>query len=575
MLARNILRSLFPSQAGLYSSLLTRLLSSATTTTTDHVVTSPYPPISEGPYPPFYEFLTKNWKAHGGSLGDKVAIIDGTTGLQRTFDDYYQTARSLAGILRNEMGIVKDGTIAMYCPNTVDYLPVVLAGSLCGAKITTINPLYTTEELGPVLEHSHASVFVVHHSKLDMALKVKEIKSVKYIIVVTDNGEPVPEGTIDLASLRNYEGAFHETIAGEDNSHTLLLPYSSGTTGLPKGVCLTHDNVIVNLIQLGVIDDPVFPSNHKLVSPLPFFHIYGLTVSLLYCAWKGQTIITNSGRFDLAQFCELVQEHKPERAHLVPPILLGLAKHPIVDRYDLSSMRMIISAAAPLGQDTEAAVKNRLGLDIKQGWGMSELSPLGTLATDSGARSGSVGPPVPSTEIKIVDEEGNSLGPNQTGELLIKGPQVMQGYLDEPERTAECLCDSGWLRTGDVAWYDEEGHIYVTDRLKELIKVRGYQVAPAELEALIFKHDAVADVAVIQVEDEASGELPRAYIVLKKAEADTVTEQDIYKWVKGQVAAYKRLDGGVKFVSVIPKSASGKILRRILRDQLKEEMKAG
>ena len=457
MLAGTTVQSL-ASRVGLRSSLLPRLLSSKATA---HVLASPYPPIPDGPYPPFYEFLTANWKAHGGSLGDNVAIIDGTTGLQRTFQDHYRTAGSLAGILKNEMGIVKDGTIAMYCPNTVDYLPVVLAGSLCGAKITTINPLYTTAELGPVRDHSKASVFVVHHSKLDVALKAaKESKTVKHVIVVTDDGEPIPEGTVDLESLRNYEGAFHKTIAGEDNSHTLLLPYSSGTTGLPKGVCLTHDNVIVNLLQLGRIDDQSFPSDHKLISPLPFFHIYGLTVSLLYCAWKGQTIITNSGRFDFVQFCELVQEHKPERAHLVPPILLGLAKHPIVDKYDTSSLRMIISAAAPLSRDTEAAVKTRLGVDCKQGWGMSELSPLGTLATDSGARSGSVGPPVPSTEIMIVDEEGNSLGPNETGELLIKGPQVMQGYLDEPERTAECLSESGWLRTGDVASYDEEGHIY-------------------------------------------------------------------------------------------------------------------
>jgi len=185
-------------------------------------------------------------------------------------------------------------------------------------------------------------------------------------------------------------------------------------------------------------------------------------VSWLYCAWKGQTIITNLGRFDLAHFCELVQEYKPERAHLVPPILLGLAKHPIVNNYDLSSMRMIISAAAPLSQETESAVKNRLGVEFKQGWGMSELSPIDTLATDAGARSGSVGPPVPSTKIMIVDEERNSLGPNQTGKLLIKGPQVMQGYLDEPERTAECLSDSGWLRTGDIASYHQEGHIYAT-----------------------------------------------------------------------------------------------------------------
>lgn len=544
-----------------------------------NIVASPFPPIPSGPYPPLYEFLTTNWKPHGGFLHDnKVAIIDGTTNMTRTFADYYETAGSLAAALHDDMGIHENSTVAIYSPNHVDYLPAALAVSLCGAKLTPINPLYTQQELEVVLQKSRSTVLVVHTSKLEVALQVVQSKQtpVKHVIVITDEhlDHALPAETVPLSALRHHKHAFHETIHAVHRStalHPFLLPYSSGTTGLPKGVCLTHENIVANLLQCDEVEGMAFPVDQRLISPLPFFHIYAFTVSMLYCAWKGQTVITNSGRFDFERFCQLVQEHKPHRAHLVPPILLGLAKHPAVDQYDMSSLRMIISAAAPLSKEIEQDVTKRLhNCEVKQAWGMSELSPIGTLNSDFNAKSGSVGPVVSSTVAKIVDENGKSLGPNQDGELLIKGPQVMMGYLDAPDKTAECLSESGWLRTGDVASYDEDGYFYITDRIKELIKVRGFQVAPAELEALLLTHNAVQDVAVIPVEDEKSGELPRAYVVLK--EKGMITEQVLYEWVKERVAAYKRLDGGIEFTDHIPKSASGKILRRILRDHMKGAM---
>ena len=210
---------------------------------------------------------------------------------------------------------------------------------------------------------------------------------------------------------------------------------------------------------------------------------------------------------------------------------------------------------------------------VKQYWGMSELSPLATGCSNDNARSGSVGPLVSSTFGKIIDDTGKSLPPNESGELLIKGPQVMSGYLNETEKTSETLSESGWLRTGDVAYYDDDGFFYITDRIKELIKVRGYQVPPAELEALLLTNEDVQDVAVIGIPDEACGEVPRAYVVLKQSTDESQKspqENDIYEWVKERVAPYKRLDGGVVFTDKIPKSASGKILRRLLRDELKE-----
>ena len=230
---------------------------------------------------------------------------------------------------------------------------------------------------------------------------------------------------------------------------------------------------------------------------------------------------------------------------------------------------MIVSAAAPLSQDTEEAVMNRIGSEIKQGWGMSELSPIGTFTSDFNMKPGSIGNLVPNTLGKIVDPESKkNVGPGEKGELVIKGPQVMMGYLNDPEKTADCLSSDGWLETGDIAHYDQDGFFYITDRIKELIKVRGFQVAPAELEALLLTHPNISDAAVIPIEDELSGELPRAYITLKHDKtSQQVTEEEIKEWIKDRVAPFKRLEGGVEFINQVPKSASGKILRRILKDQ--------
>jgi 4-coumarate--CoA ligase len=321
--------------------------------------------------------LTSQWKSHGGHLDDKVSIVDGTTGLQRTFREHHALTAALAATFYHDMNIQTEAdTVAMYCPNHVDYLPVILAVSLCGAKVTPVNPLYTRSELDVVLERSRAAVLVAHESKREVALAAAaQSPHVRQVIFVTDGdrGAPLVEGTVHLDAIRQsgHAQAFtdtHYAVHPATHSHSLILPYSSGTTGLPKGVCLTHENIVANLLQCEQIEGPSFSQDHKLISPLPFFHIYAFTVSMLYTAWKGQTVITNSGRFDLESFCRLVEEHRPQRAHLVPPILLGLAKSPLVDQYDLSSLEMIVSAAAPLGSDVEEAVQKRLGCGVKQAW---------------------------------------------------------------------------------------------------------------------------------------------------------------------------------------------------------------
>ena len=544
---------------------------------------SPFEPISEVKSQlPLYELITEDYAPHGGKLNeDKVAIIDGSTGMKRTFKDYYVTATNLAGALRHDFGVIDHNTtIALFCPNHVDFAPIILAVALCGAKVTPINPLYKRIELETVLDQSQCSILIAHTSTLDVALDTIKnggnLSTVKHVIVVTDdnNGASgLPEGTITLNHLRRHADAFDRTIEkvhGNTLTYPLVIPYSSGTTGLPKAICLTHSNIVSNLLQQHIVEGPFIQPNHTIMSPLPFYHMYAFMVSLLYSAWQGLTLVTMSKRFDLKQFCQLVEMHRPERCHLVPPILLRLANDPIVKKYDLSSIQIILSAAAPLSSDIEESVAKRIGEQcrVKQLFGMSELSCTGTICADNDIKRGSVGRLVSSTVGKILDENGNSLPPDESGQLALRGPQVMMGYIDNPEKTKECLSENGWLLTGDIAHYDKKGHFYITDRIKDLIKVRGHQVAPAELEALLLKHPAIVDAAVVGIPDKYSGELCRAYVVLRKPWHDVpITDVNLYAYMKDRISPHKRFDGGIEFTHSIPKSASGKILRRVLRDQ--------
>jgi acyl-CoA synthetase (AMP-forming)/AMP-acid ligase II len=295
---------------------------------------------------------------------------------------------------------------------------------------------------------------------------------------------------------------------------------------------------------------------------LPFFHIYGMNVLMNMCLHAGATIVTMP-RFDLESFLRIIQDHRVTVAFLVPPIVLALAKHPLVDHYDLSSIRSIFSGAAPLGADLAEACGERVGCSVRQGYGLTETSPVTHRNLETGVRAGSIGRLIPNTECKIVDPtNGAELGPNGRGELLIRGPQVMKGYLNNPAATAAAIDPNGWLRTGDIGYADADGYFYIVDRAKELIKYKGYQVAPAELEAILITHPAVADAAVIPVPDEEAGEIPKAFVALGGA----VSDDELMRYVAERVAPFKRIRQ-VQVVDEIPKSAAGKILRRVLIEQ--------
>jgi acyl-CoA synthetase (AMP-forming)/AMP-acid ligase II len=252
--------------------------------------------------------------------------------------------------------------------------------------------------------------------------------------------------------------------------------------------------------------------------------------------------------------------------------VLGLVKHPAVAQFDLSSVRLVFSGAAPLGEDVQRELSKKLGCPVVQGYGMTEASPVTHLSPTRNApiKPGSCGCVVPNTEVKIADiVTGHELSQHQEGELLIRGPQIMKGYLNRPDETAACLDADGWYHTGDVGYVDEDGYFFIVDRTKELIKYKGLQVAPAELEALLVTHPAVLDVAVVRKADEEAGEVPKAYVVLKPDDGSRATTADvIMQWVAARVAPHKRIRH-LEFIDQIPKSASGKILRRVLIDQEK------
>ena len=511
-----------------------------------HVFTSPLPDVLI-PEVPLTEFVMRR----ASDLADRPALIDGPSGRSYTFAELSDHIARLAGGLAAR-GFGVGSTIAIMAPNIPEYAIIFHAAAVAGVTVTTVNPTYGTEEVRFQLNDARATMIITVPPFAETATAAIEGTAATEVVVVGEEtfaalyGDPLAQVPIDV----------HDQV--------VVLPYSSGTTGLPKGVMLTHHNLVANLAQ----SEPAlsYGENEVALAVLPFFHIYGMQVLMNSLLSNGVTIVTMP-RFDMIEGLGLMEKHGVTQFFAVPPIVLGFAKHPAVDDVNLSSLKKIFSGAAPLGADLAQEAAARLGCAVVQCYGMTELSPVSHATVGADFKPGSNGVTLPNTEVRIVDPEGSDLQVDEEGELWIKGPQVMKGYLNNDKATAETIDSAGWLHTGDVARIDADGHMYIVDRVKELIKYKGFQVAPAELEALIITHPAVADVAVIGVPDVEAGELPKAYVVLKPdAEA---TAADIQDFVKGHVASYKQIRT-VEFTDEIPKSASGKILRRFLRDESKK-----
>ena len=484
--------------------------------------------------------------------GEVPALIDGPTGRTLTYAELERGVRALAAGLAGR-GFRQGDALAVYLPNMPEYALAFHGAASAGGMCTTVNPLYTADELAKQLEDCSAKLLLTVPPLLDTAREAADRAGVDEIVVV---GEA--EGATPFAELLGDPDTAPRPDIDPDTD-VAALPYSSGTTGLPKGVMLTHHNLVANICQTQQAL-PIGPDD-TLIGVLPFFHIYGMTVIMNQGLRGGATIVTMP-RFDLEQFLDLLQDRGVTRAYVVPPIALALAKHPAVDERDLSALKTVMSGAASLGGELAEQVAERIAADVIQGYGMTETSPVTHIVRPDGEnRPGSIGLPLSLTECRVVDSDtGEDATDGERGELWIRGPQVMSGYLGNAEATAETIDSEGWLHTGDVAVVDSDGYFFIVDRLKELIKYKGYQVAPAELEALICTHPSVIDVAVVGVPDEEAGELPKAYVVPASDELDA---DELMEWVGERVAPQKRIRM-VETIDAIPKSASGKILRRML-----------
>jgi 4-coumarate--CoA ligase len=521
------------------------------------VFTSPLPDV-EIPDVSLYEFL---FASLAESDLHRVALVDGPSGAVTTYGELRAQVDALAGALAAR-GVGPGTVVGLLSPNVPAFAVAFHAIVRAGATATTVNALATADDVAAQLTASGASMLLTVSALLGSAGKGAEVAGLAPDHVVVLDGAPGHESLRDLLGERRP--APQVQVRGADLA---VLPYSSGTIGRPKGVMLTHRNLVANVLQAAPYagvrrDDAV-------LALLPFFHIYGMTV-LLDLALHHRARLVTMPRFDLMEFCRLVQDERISYAPIAPPVAVALAKHPVIDQFDFSSLRTVLSGAAPLDEGVGSAVAARLGVRMLQGYGMTEMSPVSHLTPidrpDIGV--GTIGLPVPNLECKIVvpgtmDEvEVPPQGRSEPGELLCRGPNIMVGYLGDEAATAATLEPDGFLHTGDLATVDAEGVVMIVDRLKELIKYKGYQVAPAELEALLLSHPQIADAAVVGAQDAEGSEVPKAFVV--PVAGAELSAQQVMDFVAERVAPYKKVRQ-VEFVEAIPKSAAGKILRRELR----------
>ncbi|CAN1223409.1 4-coumarate:CoA ligase 1 [Linum perenne] len=471
----------------------------------DFIFRSKLPDIDIPNHLPLHSYIFHNISQHAS----RPCLINSLTGDIYTYADVHLTSRRVSAGL-DKLGVRQGDVIMLLLPNCPQFVLSFLGASFRGAIATAANPFFTPSEISKQVKASGAKLVITQSAFAD---KVKDLAEA------------------DEADAPDVEINSDDVVA---------LPYSSGTTGLPKGVMLTHKGLVTSVAQQVDGENPnlYFHSEDVILCVLPMFHIYALN-SIMLCGLR------------------------------VPPVVLSIAKSADTEKYDLSSIRMLKSGAAPLGKELEDAVRSKFpNARLGQGYGMTEAGPVLSMCLAFAKepfeiKAGSCGTVVRNAEMKIVDPDtGSSLPRNQPGEICIRGHQIMKGYLNDPESTSTTIDKQGWLHTGDIGYIDDDDELFIVDRLKEIIKYKGFQVAPAELEALLVAHPQISDAAVVGMKDETAGEIPVAFVV--KADNSELTEEEIKQYISKQVVFYKRI-GRVFFRDSIPKAPSGKILRKNLR----------
>ncbi|XP_016981451.1 4-coumarate--CoA ligase 1 [Drosophila rhopaloa] len=503
------------------------------------------------------------------SFGDQTVLVDAVNGVEYSASFMHKSIVRLAYILQ-KLGVKQNDVVGLSSENSVNFALAMFAGFAVGATVAPLNVTYSDREVDHAINLSKPKIIFASKITIDRVAKAAgKNKFVKGIISFGGSSKKF-KNIYDFNELMDNDKftnqpEFTSPAANKDNDVSLIV-CSSGTTGLPKGVQLTQMNLLATLDSQ--IQPTIIPMEEvTLLTVIPWFHAFGC-LTLITTACRGARLVYLP-KFEENLFLSAIEKYRVMMAFMVPPLMVFLAKHPIVDKYDLSSLMVLLCGAAPLSRETEDQIKERIGVPfIRQGYGLSESTLSVLVQNDEFCKPGSVGVLKVGIYAKVIDPDtGKLLGANERGELCFKGDGIMKGYIGDTKSTQTAIKD-GWLHTGDIGYYDDEFEFFIVDRIKELIKYKGFQVPPAEIEALLLTNDKIKDAAVIGKPDEAAGELPLAFVV-KQANVQ-LTESDVIQFVNDNASPAKRLRGGVIFVDEIPKNPSGKILRRVLREMLKK-----
>ncbi|KAI3909040.1 hypothetical protein MKX01_025008 [Papaver californicum] len=496
-------------------------------------------------------------------FSEKPCLITGSNGRVYSYHETHLTCKKTAVGL-SKLGIKKGDVIMLLLQNCPEFIFSFLGASMLGAISTTANPFYTQAEIFKQFNSSKTKLIITQSQyvkKLRLVDSAENAPKIGEDFIVVTVDDP-PENCLHFSALTDADEKEIPSVSIQPEN-AVLLPYSSGTTGPPKGVVLTHKSLVSNIAQQVDGENPnlYMKPNDIVLCVLPLFHIYAIHIVLL-CSLRAGAGVLLMPRFNNTILLNLIQRYRVSVAPVVPPLVRAMAKNPLVGSksFDLSSIRAVLSGAAPLGKELEDAFKSRFPQAVVgQGYGMTEAGPvlamsLALAKQSFPSKSGSCGTVVRNAELKVIDVD--------TGLTL---PHNQPGYLNDVDATASTIDMEGWLHTGDIGYVDEDEEVFIIDRIKEMIKFRGFQVAPAELEAVLLTHPLVADAAVVAEKDDIDGEIPVAFIV--QSDGFELTEVAVKEYVSKQVVFYKRLHK-VYFIPAIPRSPSGKILRKDLRAQL-------